>query len=102
MNPLFKVGQRELTHVRSFITSPSLRGEGGALCIHANRQAGFGHISLGFAHRVLTKMKDRSGQNRGRVTVADAFDQMIQGADPAQAMTGTLTASATAHVSAMS
>ena len=83
MNPFFKVGQRELAHARFFITSPRLRGEGGELRIHANRQARFGHISLGFAHRVLAKMKDRSGQYRGRMAVADAFDQVIQGADPA-------------------
>ena len=57
--------------------------------------AGFGHIILGFANGVLSEMEDRSGQHRGRVAIADAFNQVTRVPTPPEAMTGTLTASAT-------
>src|SRR5262249_49365291 len=48
------------------------------LRIEPHRQPRTRHVLLGLADRVLTEMKDRGGKHRGRVPVADAFDQMVK------------------------
>ena len=41
------------------------------------------HMLLGLANRIGSKMKDRSGQDRTRMAIPNAFHQMIKIADPA-------------------
>jgi len=60
------------------------------------------HMELGLLDRIFAKMKDRGREHRAGVAVANAGDQMVEFADAARAMTGTLTASATLRVSSMS
>src|SRR5450755_3929211 len=52
--------------------------------IEPHRQPGLRHVGLRLAHAVLAEMKDGCRQDGGRMAVADALDQMIEGADAAR------------------
>src|SRR5437660_1040098 len=64
--------------------SGAKRGEKNRLRIKPYRQPGAGHVLLGLADRVFAEMEDRGREYRGRMPVADALYQMVEGADPAR------------------
>src|SRR5881227_1230723 len=53
-------------------------------CLEANRDAMRGEISLRLADAKCSEMKNRGGEDRGGMAVANPFDEMIEGADPSR------------------
>src|SRR5205807_10662377 len=50
----------------------------------AYRDAIGGEMCFGFADTEDAEVKDRGGEYRGGVTVTDAFDEVVEAADPAR------------------
>src|SRR5438105_2595979 len=53
-------------------------------CLEADRDAMSGEISLRLANAKCSEMKDRGGKDRSGMAVANPFNEMIEGADPAR------------------
>ena len=49
-----------------------------------DRNTGLGHKLFGFGDGIFAEVEDRRRQHRRGVAVANAFDHMMQGADPAR------------------
>src|SRR5438105_1381955 len=53
-------------------------------CLEADRNAMCGEISLRLTNPKCSEMKDRGGEDRGRMAVANPFDEMVERPDPAR------------------
>src|SRR5436309_10119345 len=54
------------------------------VCLEADRNAMSGEISLRLADPKCPEVKDRGGEDRGGMAVANPFDEMIERPDPAR------------------
>ena len=72
----FEIGKGEIAHAPPFrVNRPRSRV--------ASASPAFAICCLGLANRVGAEMEDRGGEHRAGMAVANAFDQMVEGADAA-------------------